>query len=708
MRRVTAVVRRLPLTTGLVVAIILLGIVTRALWEPIAGRPLGLSTTYGLPAFESGAWWTVVPGAFFAQEPLQYLPILLGLALFGGFAEWRLGTARAAAALIVCHVVAVVGTALLLRLTRDHGYQWPTDLARQRDAGASAAFLGAAAAASVTLSPPWRGRLRAGLAAYVLLFVIHVGALADLEHVVAVGAGLLLGPVLVGRAPRLRWRPLTRRDFRLLACCFFVIAALEGLLQPFASVDGPLASTLSPEGRAADFANRDLLAAVVTAAVWFWLARSLYKGRRRAWRWAVALLSLAILIQLVGSVEMVLSEEPGLAFAAYGVLGNACALAVLLVGRHAFRNPSPRRARRTTGHIIAPAGEDQREAATALLRQEGTVNRLAWMTTWPENRWFVSPGRGYVAYRVHAGVAVGLCDPVAANEGDRRLLLESFAEAVRGAGLVPCLFTVTAEAARHAGALGWQSLQVAEEAVVDLPPLAYTGKSWQDVRTALNQAAKLGIELRLGPLVEQPRGIQMQVKAISSEWVEDKGLPEMGFTLGGVDEAMDPHVQVGLAVDHDSTVHGVTSWMPIHGVGGGEPVGWTLDVMRRLPGGFRYSMEFLISSACIEYRDRGFKVVSLSGAPLARSAGAGSDGVGLDRGTLDAFLDRLGGALEPYYGFRSLHAFKSKFQPRIEPLFLVFPEEADLPRIGIALSRAYLPDAGVGDLLTLARSGRAG
>ena len=80
-----------------------------------------------------------------------------------------------------------------------------------------------------------------------------------------------------------------------------------------------------------------------------------------------------------------------------------------------------------------------------------------------------------------------------------------------------------------------------------------------------------------------PRGIQMQVKAISSEWVEDKGLPEMGFTLGGVDEALDPHVRVGLAIDGDSTVHGITSWMPFHATGGGDPAGWTLDVMRRLP-----------------------------------------------------------------------------------------------------------------------------
>ena len=95
MRPLIAVVRRLPLTSGLVALIILLAIVTRALWEPLAGRSIAASTMYGLPAFESGSWWTVVTGAFFAAQPLQYVPILLGLLLFGGFAEWRLGTARA-------------------------------------------------------------------------------------------------------------------------------------------------------------------------------------------------------------------------------------------------------------------------------------------------------------------------------------------------------------------------------------------------------------------------------------------------------------------------------------------------------------------------------------------------------------------------------------------------------------------------------------
>ena len=700
---VAASLRRVPFTIAMTAVILGLAMASRGLWDPLAGRALGRSVAYGLPAFEDGRVWTLATGAVFALQPLQYIPILLGFLVFGGFAEYCLGAGKAAIGFVVCHVFAVVGTAVLLMLVRDHGYQWATDLARVVDAGPSAGFLGAAAVASATLRPPWRGRVRVVLGAYVFLSAIHLGALADVEHALAVGGGLLLGPVLQGRRPRLSLRALTRRDYRLLASGFFVIAAVESLYQPFSPVTGPLTSTLSESARANDLQNQSLITAAIQAVVWIWFARSLYKGRRRTWWWSVVLLALVILVQLVGTVQLAVEHQPGYPVAIYEVLGNAVGMAVLILGRRAFRNPSRRRARRTTGALVATADEDQRRSATALLQEEGTVNNLAWLTTWPENRWFTtSRCSGYVAYRVHAGVALGLCDPVAARAEDRSELLAAFSDRAHHDGLVPCLFSVTQEAASHALTRGWHALEVAEEAVIDLPSLEFRGKAWQDVRTALNQGTKLGINHRLAPLVEQPRGIQVQVRAISSEWVEDKGMPEMGFTLGGVDEALDPQVRVGLAVDADSTVHGVTSWMPVHPSGGGEPVGWTLDVMRKLSGGFRYSMEFLISSACLAFKEEGCQLVSLSGAPLAK---AGAQDSAMDRGPLDSFLDRLGTRLEPYYGFRSLHAFKAKFQPRFEPLFLVFPDEAALPRIGMALSRAYLPDAGLRDIVTLARAG---
>jgi len=60
--------------------------------------------------------------------------------------------------------------------------------------------------------------------------------------------------------------------------------------------------------------------------------------------------------------------------------------------------------------------------------------------------------------------------------------------------------------------------------------------------------------------------------------------------------------------------------------------------------------------------------------------------------------------MEPVYGFRSLLAFKAKFQPRHRALWLVYPGAADLPRIARAVSRAYLPHLGPAQAVRLVRA----
>ena len=168
----------------------------------------------------------------------------------------------------------------------------------------------------------------------------------------------------------------------------------------------------------------------------------------------------------------------------------------------------------------------------------------------------------------------------------------------------------------------------------------------------------------------------------------------MGFTLGGLREIDDDDTRLLLAVDESGTVHAVTSWMPVHR--GGKVVGLTLDVMRRREGGWRPAIEFLIARAAQDAQAEGLEVMSLSGAPLARSGtsgdltGDGTDDVGASR--FDPLLDLLASLLEPAYGFRSLHAFKRKFQPRKVPMYLAVPDVVDLAAVGVAIGRAYVPD----------------
>jgi hypothetical protein len=306
------------------------------------------------------------------------------------------------------------------------------------------------------------------------------------------------------------------------------------------------------------------------------------------------------------------------------------------------------------------------------------------------NSHYIGPSRNSViAYQVHSGVAIALSDPIA-PPSEKREALAAWAEASEKAGLVPSVFGASDFCRRHMPPT-WRALQIAEDTIVTLPGLTFTGKRWNTVRTALNRAAREGITFRLTTLSSEPKTVRRQLDAISEQWVGDKGLPEMRFTLGSIDEALDPEVRLALAETADGRVDGFLSWLPIYG-GDGRMTGWTLDLMRRRDGGFPPVMEFLIASSAEAFRDEGAQILSLSGAPLAHSEPS-------EAGVIEKLLDQIGAALEPVYGFRSLHRFKQKFNPSAQPLYLLFPHEGDLPAIALAITRAYLPDASLVDLM---------
>jgi phosphatidylglycerol lysyltransferase len=70
---------------------------------------------------------------------------------------------------------------------------------------------------------------------------------------------------------------------------------------------------------------------------------------------------------------------------------------------------------------------------------------------------------------------------------------------------------------------------------------------------------------------------------------------------------------------------------------------------------------------------------------------------------LQRLIDMSGQALEPVYGFRSLLAFKAKFQPEYRPLYMAYPDPAALPAIATAIGRAYLPGLDLVQSLRLLR-----
>lgn len=346
--------------------------------------------------------------------------------------------------------------------------------------------------------------------------------------------------------------------------------------------------------------------------------------------------------------------------------------------------------------VLSPGSVERsgdRSRARGVLHRGGGGS-LSFMTTWPGNAyWFAPDADAAIAYRVRGRVAVTLGGAFG-RDRDRPDVARAFVEFCGERGWTPVFYSVDDAAVATLEPLGWSRTQVAEEARLD--PLTWTpaGKKRQDVRTATNRAEREGVRAEWTVWTELSFRDRAQVREISEAWVADKTIPEMEFTLGGVDQMVDPAVRLMIARDARDHVVAVTSWIPVFAASGVE--GYALDVMRRRHDAMNGVMEFVIGAVVERLRAEGFRVLSLSGSPLAFR----HDDPDVDVDPVERVLRQLSALLEPAYGFRSLANFKKKFQPDFAPMWMVYPDPAHLPAVGLALMRCYAPG------LTVARAAR--
>ena len=347
--------------------------------------------------------------------------------------------------------------------------------------------------------------------------------------------------------------------------------------------------------------------------------------------------------------------------------------------------------------IVRPlsVGAAGRAHALSILRTAGGGSFSYW-TTWQGNRyWTSSDGLVSVAYRVANGVAVTTSEPVGEIDAAKSAMSE-FARYCDDSGWTPFFYGIHAEFAGACLEMGWAADIIGDETIVYPAEWTTSGKQGQDVRTSLNRAQREELRVEWTRFSELNAKHTIELQEISELWVAEKGLPEMGFTLGGLDELRDDEVRLMLALDSQDQVIGITSWLPTYRLG--RVVGWTLDFMRRTPDGPNGVMEFLIARSVEQFRTDDIEFMSLSTAPLAGNTAAASNT------SIDRMLRYIGNLLEPVYGFRSLFNFKRKFQPEFRPIYMAYPDSASLPSIALALARIYVPSMSLREAIRFVRS----
>lgn len=353
---------------------------------------------------------------------------------------------------------------------------------------------------------------------------------------------------------------------------------------------------------------------------------------------------------------------------------DAAAIGMLLYAAALFFRPVVDR--------LGPLHSD-RTGAQAVLQQYGAQPQ-GYFALMPGISHLFSPARDAVlGYRVVDGVAIVMRDPAGKAEQIPALLAD-FRRMCFRRDWLPCFLAASPRWLGEHKAQGLQAMKLGEEALIDLPGLAFSGKRWQDLRTALSRLPREGYSAQWYDFVADPQGWRPALKRISDAWLAQQHGGEMGFTLGTWELARRyaAEQRMLLLLDPAGMPAAFMTFIPCYVPGGG----WSLDLMRKagtLPPG---SMEFLLATALQGFQAEGCALLSLSLAPLADITPDESSGTPevLARAR-QLVYERFGLT----YNFKGLQAFKAKFSPRWEARYLAYPGVAQLPRVLLALLRAH-------------------
>lgn len=388
-------------------------------------------------------------------------------------------------------------------------------------------------------------------------------------------------------------------------------------------------------------------------------------GRRKALAWWVAVVALSVS----------LLSHVGRAFDLHHSLVAALLLGYLFVFRRRFTartDPASLRQALLMAVILRRRQEAPAADVVRAVREHGRHSLSAFAAQEDKHHLIVADGRGLVAYAVrgHVGFAAG--DPLCA-EADLEACARDWLDHCRHSGWTPCVYEAAEESLAVYRRLSLRYLKMAEEAIVDLGSFDLSGGKRAALRSMVHKVTRMGLAVRR---YDRAKGAELgtdeQLEEISEEWLAEKRLGEMGFSLGRFSlESLDDAF-VFLCLDGERVV-AFTTWRTYR-----RGRAALLDLMRKRKEAPSGTMDLLVARSLEALRAAGLEEASLANAPLTN--------VGEPRGGLEKGVALLFESLNAFYGYKNLFQFKKKFAPRWESRYLVYPRGVELPRVAYALT----------------------
>jgi len=337
--------------------------------------------------------------------------------------------------------------------------------------------------------------------------------------------------------------------------------------------------------------------------------------------------------------------------------------------------------------VLRPVGanihtrQQERHRAGMIVRRYGQF-ALAYFTLGADKHYFWSRlGHSLIAYRVVHGVALVLSDPIGPEE-EREEVLQAFLRFCQQRDWRVVFYQASRQACVIGQRYGLHSCKIGEEAIIDVESFTLQGKKGAEVRHAISRAKRGDITIECWHNTPLPETMITEMKQLSTTWMKEQKIHgQLGFSMGVFPEDWSPTLLTVVAFGPEHKIQAFLTWTPMY-----AGAGWSLDIMRRARETTPGTMEYLIAESVHWAKAQGYQHMSLGLAPLAGVVDTTRQSASSLIERSAAYLHQRGALLGQY---RSLYAFKAKFQPHWEDRYLMFDEWRFFPQMLLALAQVH-------------------
>jgi phosphatidylglycerol lysyltransferase len=235
-----------------------------------------------------------------------------------------------------------------------------------------------------------------------------------------------------------------------------------------------------------------------------------------------------------------------------------------------------------------------------IFRQYGRQSVSAFAIQPDKHHLLVANAQGLVGYAWKGSIALACGDPIAPNELFKEAVSDYIHHCERH-GWMPCAYLAAEERLAAYQHFRFQSLRVAEEAIIDLQTFAQDGNS-----PVAGSVHRYDRSLQKDPFIDE------QLEEVTEDWLETRHMREMGFTVGHFSlEQLSEGPVFFLGTRH--RVEAFCAWIPYK-----NGTAAVLDLVRQRRRTPPELVQAFVAHALHLLKESGFEEASLTAATIDR------------------------------------------------------------------------------------------